>query len=312
MMAITPVSVFSPPAAEDVDRGLGLVTMHNSLMPFTDSSSGQSHRAFAYLDRIGVSVLKSTSHVPPVVVAEGVDVLRFLLSYATPDFERVMRSHCIMDSNGPPGGLFFVAAWGAMQNMLQSVQPDPTSDQLTNLALAIFEQTARPLKLPMSAADGALEHALSGPRLRWETLAMCCILIGLYNSSPSNPGIALHYSRGQRKTARQEVLLKAYDVCMQCRSFCDRLDQVNDLTLWLMISANLFATWGFGDDSHRAFRLMGDVTSTVYALGFHRDVKGEEPAPVYLVEYRKRAVAFAHELDKGQATFVGRPPSPKS
>jgi hypothetical protein len=53
---------------------------------------------------------------------------------------------------------------------------------------------------------------------------------------------------------------------------------------------------------------MGDLSSAITALGFHKGFKGGESGPPYLVELRKRVMALAHERDKELATFVGRPP----
>jgi hypothetical protein len=53
---------------------------------------------------------------------------------------------------------------------------------------------------------------------------------------------------------------------------------------------------------------MGDLSSAIVALGFHKGLKHGESGPPYLVELRKRVIALAHERDKELATFVGRPP----
>ncbi|OKL60711.1 hypothetical protein UA08_03987 [Talaromyces atroroseus] len=167
--------------------------------------------------------------------------------------------------------------------------------------------TACPLELPLSAENGALELALSGHRLRWETVGMCFIQIGIFSAAVGTKSHVFH-GRWQPNFDRQQTMLMAFNACMQTRAFCDQVEQTNDLTLWLLMSVLTFASWCFGDDSSRVWSLMGDLSSAITALGFHKGFKGAESGPPYLVELRKRVIALAHERDKGLATFVGRPP----
>ena len=281
------------------------MTMHNSLMPFADPDDGQPYRMFAYLTRTGVSTPKRAYPMTPAAITEGVEVLRFLLEFNL-DFEEVVSGHAVDDTNGPYGGHVFEAAWRVTQSTLKVLRTRPSLNQLTNTALAIFQQTACPLELPWSAADGALEQALSGQRLRWETIGICCTRIGCFSGMARNTGL----SHGPRQSNfdRQTTMLMALDACTQCRTFCNRVEQTNDLTLWLLSSASLLATWCCGDDSSSAWCLMGDLSSAIFALGFHKGFQDGDSGPAYLVELRRRVVAMAHEQDKGLATFVGRPP----
>jgi hypothetical protein len=102
---------------------------------------------------------------------------------------------------------------------------------------------------------------------------------------------------------------RALDASLQCYRICERMGQINDLTVWLLDLAIMLTTWCYGDDSYQAWRLMGDLASVVVALGYHGSTNQEDSqVPLYLQQLRKRALAEAHELDKGLATFVGRPP----
>jgi hypothetical protein len=68
----------------------------------------------------------------------------------------------------------------------------------------------------------------------------------------------------------------------------------------------LLATWCFGDDSYHALRLVGSMSSVVFALGFYKGVQNDPSVPFYMKEIRKRAVACAHDLDKVCASFTLR------
>lgn len=294
-----------PPSVEH-DWGTGLVIMQNSLMPFADSEGGQPHRMFAYLTRTSLSTPKRAYPVTPAAIAEGVEVLRSLIEFDA-DFHEIVQEWSEDDAADLTGSPLFQAAWRATQCSLRWLGTRPSLDQLTRTALAIFEQTSYPLELPISAENDALELALTGSRLRWETIGMCFIRIGLLSASVRTNGRAL-LGRGQTTFDRQKTILMAFDACMQTRKFCNQVEQTNDLTLWQLASVYTLATWCFGDDSSRAWCLMGDLASAIYALGFHKGFAGEESVPQYLAELRKRVVALAHERDKELATFVGRPP----
>ncbi|KAJ6090564.1 hypothetical protein N7486_009379 [Penicillium sp. IBT 16267x] len=292
----------------DYDRGTGLVNMHNSLMPLADLNGRQPHRKFAYLTRTGVFTPKRAYPVTPAAISEGVEVLRSLLEFNA-DLNDVDKYLCDNESDAVDlcGSLIFNAAWRATQTTLRCLGSRPSLSELASTAISIFEQTANPLELPISAENDAIELALSGPRLRWETIGICFIRIGsLIATMRTNDQVFL--TRGQSNFDRQKAMLMAFDACMKTRAFCDQVEQTNDLTLWLLVSASTFTTWCFGDDSSRAWCLIGDLSSAIAALGFHRGFKNEEPNPPYLVELRKRIMALAHQRDKELATFVGRPP----
>lgn len=293
-------------SANEYDRATGLVTMHNPLMPFSDSDGRQPHRTFAYLTRTSVVTPKRAYPITPAAISEGVEVLRSLLEFNA-DFPELTSGPSTDDIEQICDSLLLKAAWRATQSTLRGLGTRPSLDQLTNTVLQVFEQTACPLELPISAEDNAIQVALSGNRLRWETIGICFIHIGLFSATLKTNGQRFR-ARGQSNFDRHKTMLTAFDACMQTRAFCDQVEQTNDLTLWLLASAAILATWCFGDDSSRAWRLMGDLSSAIVVLGFHRGFEDGESGPPYLVELRKRVVSLAYELDKEFATFVGRPP----
>ncbi|KAJ5993976.1 hypothetical protein N7451_009700 [Penicillium sp. IBT 35674x] len=289
----------------DYDRGTGLVNMHNSLMPLADLDGGQPHRVFAYLTRTGIFTPKRAYPVTPAAISEGVEVLRSLLEFNADlhDLDKRLGGNDAVDQCG---SLIYNAAWRATQATLRRLGSRPSVAELTTLAIAIFEQTASPLELPISAENDAIEIALSGPRLRWETISICFTLIGSYIATVRTNDQAF-LARAQSSFNRHKAMIMAFDACMKTRAFCDQVEQTNDLILWLLVSVSILATWCFGDDSSRAWCLIGDLSTAIAALGFHMGFN-EKSSPPYLIELRKRVMALAHQRDKDLATFVGRPP----
>jgi chromatin structure-remodeling complex subunit RSC3/30 len=51
---------------------------------------------------------------------------------------------------------------------------------------------------------------------------------------------------------------------------------------------------------------LGELSTTVFALGLHQDSSAK--APFFLVELRRRTMVAAFAVDKMLATFLGRPP----
>ena len=57
-----------------------------------------------------------------------------------------------------------------------------------------------------------------------------------------------------------------------------------------------------------AYRRLGDLCSTVFAMGLHQALPFKEDIPSFIIELRRRAFAAAYVADKAISTFLGRPP----
>src|ERR1700744_5806938 len=53
---------------------------------------------------------------------------------------------------------------------------------------------------------------------------------------------------------------------------------------------------------------MGDLASSLFALGYHEEIDNTSQIPNYVAELRKAAVARIYTADKSLAIFLGRPP----
>lgn len=70
------------------------------------------------------------------------------------------------------------------------------------------------------------------------------------------------------------------------------------------IGAELILAEYFSDP--RPWRKLGELTTTVFALGLHQEPSYQ--LPLYLAELRKRTMVATFSIDKILATFLGRPP----
>lgn len=59
---------------------------------------------------------------------------------------------------------------------------------------------------------------------------------------------------------------------------------------------------------YHTWRKLGDVISSIFALGYHEDIDAKPDTPPFLIQLRKTAFARIYSADKNVAIFLGRPP----
>lgn len=283
--------------------------MQSSVLSFVGPEQQQqqssSSREYSALTCTGISYAQLPFQASSSLITEGEELLQLLLD----DYFHVELTHLIHNwyedlGDSPVGGPLVKAAWCVTHDKMQSLRSGRSLNRLYVASQDIFVNSSQPLNMPNTAADGALERELSA--MRWET-------IGIYYAVASMV-LASRRRDGSHSTTRQwsgdckATAHGAFDACLRCESLCNRVGQVNDLSMWFSVLLTTLATWNFGDNSCHAWRLMGGLASTIIALGYHKGTRDTANTPIYLKELRKRAVALSHELDKSLATFVSRPP----
>ena len=63
-----------------------------------------------------------------------------------------------------------------------------------------------------------------------------------------------------------------------------------------------------GVAAHISWRKLGDVISSLFALGYHERVEHRTPVPTFLKHLRQAAFARVYSADKNVSIFFGRPP----
>ncbi|KAL3417429.1 hypothetical protein PVAG01_11429 [Phlyctema vagabunda] len=229
-----------------------------------------------------------------------------LMCFNDPDAPRVQRTYTSLTRTGVavhqaplPSRHMIVEGARLLNEILDLVM----EIDMESVSQAIFVRTSSAPVFPPTAAAGALESAISAQALRWELIGIFCALIGVFLGGEKDkpPGSATDQSD------RNALMQRSFRACIQCESYCDYLGAVNDFTLIFLLLTILLATWCFGDDSYYVLRLEGNMTSVFFALGYHRGVQSDPSVPFYLVEIRRRAIAWAHDYDKACASFMSRP-----
>lgn len=57
-----------------------------------------------------------------------------------------------------------------------------------------------------------------------------------------------------------------------------------------------------------SWRKLGDLSSSVFALGYHQELECNGPVPQFLKSIRQAAFASSYSADKNVSIFLGRPP----
>ncbi|KAJ5378410.1 Transcription factor [Penicillium cosmopolitanum] len=189
-----------------------------------------------------------------------------------------------------------------MEEMWGLSQSDTVDQNIHALKLSkeMFQTHARPFKTPANMPWSDFKHALSG---RWETVGLMFCITGLSTEwlSEDDPIFQRHGSTDPRSLATTASAVS--DICLQ---FCDGAGIINDIVCWLLMHQTTLLATVYGDSDSRPWRKLGELTTTVFALGLHQDSSYQ--LPLYLAELRKRIMVATFTIDKILATFLGRPP----
>jgi hypothetical protein len=279
--------------------------MDDVLPPLIESAVNErdSTRTYTALTRTGIATPPFAPSL--ALIKEGESILETLRDSPKALGDVVSSWYQSFGSMWPCGPLVR-ACWTVVHGVLvQSLQDECNPVDLSLQSRIMFSKTSQPQRWPHSPANGALEQTFAMNGIRWDVVGIYFALVGNVIGEDAGAIDFTHEKWGPSQKAARERMLQA---SIQCYAICERVGQLNDLTVPLLLNTTMLATWCYGDDSYQAWRLMGDLASVVSAIGHHRDAHDGQTVPIYLHELRKRAMEMCHELDKGLATFVGRPP----
>ncbi|KAF2725002.1 hypothetical protein K431DRAFT_216362 [Polychaeton citri CBS 116435] len=293
-------SSLSPRLQNGIDRGTGLVSMTSIALPLL-----RSDRAVSCLTRTGVSTPARRFAPNPHLIAEGEQIVQ-LLNHSFTALNGIIKRWDVTEGGICAGGPAAGAAWHSIGLAYQRHLPTPASpDQLREFTLLLFDNTSKPLSFPSNPEGGKLTQVLCDG-IRWETVGLFFVIVGMAVSSVENSD-RFFSDTGHTSSDRKTIVRQMLDTSLACERFCDRLSQVNDLTVILLSNATILATWSHGDDSLLAWRVLSNLMSVAVALGLHLGCDNDGVTPRYLVEIRRRSMCLAFETDQGLAIFTGRP-----
>ncbi|KAJ5187961.1 Transcription factor [Penicillium cf. griseofulvum] len=186
-----------------------------------------------------------------------------------------------------------------MWNSLENEGMD-TNQRALFLSKRLFETHSRALEVYPSMTWEDFQSAATG---RWEVIGMLFTLTGL--ATDWVPHVDPIFMR-QNTMDPKSLAITATAVGDICLQFCDSTGIVNDIVGWLLLHQVALLAIVYGESDFRPWRKLGDLSTTVFALGLHQD--SSTKAPFFLSEMRKRTMVAAYSTDKVLATFLGRPP----
>ncbi|KAJ5249597.1 hypothetical protein N7489_000007 [Penicillium chrysogenum] len=175
-----------------------------------------------------------------------------------------------------------------------------TNQRASFLSKRLFEMHSRPLEVHPSMTWEDFQSAAAG---RWELIGLLFTLTGLATDWVPHGDRIFMRQDTMDATSLAITATAVGDICLQ---FCDSTGIVNDIVVWLLLHHVTLLAIVYGESDFRPWRKLGDLSTTLFALGLHQDSSAK--APFFLSEMRKRTMVAAYSMDKVLATFLGRPP----
>lgn len=174
---------------------------------------------------------------------------------------------------------------------------------IQELTAKIFRTSCQPITVNRTSTMDNFIAWFSQLNIRWET-------IGLFFTAVSRASINVTefpslFSSIQERESLKRLALRYADRCLDLSL---SLDYLNDLQLVLQYENFINHSFVDGDQSYHAWRRLGDVISSIFALGYHEKIMTDGPIPEFLIHLRESVVARVYSADKNVSIFFGRPP----
>lgn len=179
-----------------------------------------------------------------------------------------------------------------------------SSDEDTgSLVQDIFHNSCQPPMIDQTPTMDTFIASFSQANVRWET-------IGLFLTAVSRASIDVQtfpplFTSEQQLQSLRRLALRYADRCLEISL---SLDYLNDVQLVLQYENFINHSFVDGDQSYHSWKRLGDVVSSIFALGYHEKISTGGFCPPFLLNLRQSVVARAYSADKNVSIFLGRPP----
>ncbi|KAI1848662.1 hypothetical protein JX265_011487 [Neoarthrinium moseri] len=167
----------------------------------------------------------------------------------------------------------------------------------------LFQHSRQSLSVELNATLNDYLLKFCWDNARWETLGLACVAVSRAATDVSTIG---QFYKSERE--RRELQRNSMDLADLCLDMALSLDCLNDLQLMLQYETFILHTLVDGDQSYQSWRRLGDVASSLFALGYHQQMERPPSVPEFLSKLRRSAFALAYAADKNVSIFLGRPP----
>ncbi|KAH8688994.1 putative C6 transcription factor [Talaromyces proteolyticus] len=172
---------------------------------------------------------------------------------------------------------------------------------LRRLSKCIFENCSQPVNIYLNMTPPEFFGAM--PR-KWEVIGLMFSIIGSSACLLPQSDFKMHGAPSLDRNGLAVVCVSAGEICLR---FCDNAGVISEQLSWVLLSHTSLLTFLYGDHDYRPWKSLGDLSTVIFALGFHQQ-EAFTKLPMFIIEYRRRLMIAAYGLDKELATFLGRPP----
>ena len=220
-------------------------------------TEGQSHPQLKALpdsdceDSIAACQEKLKLGLSPSILQEGADVLNLLsdIEMYQPGLSRWYKVQCIATLTP------FVAA---CTNMVRQTM-EGTAQSITSLHMLsekTFISTSRDLTFQSTTVLQDLPSMLMGENLRWDTVGLILTVAGL--SAITLDEVFIDEDEDSNPNADwKEMARKLLIAGGKCISFCEKVDSLTDVTVWLTTMNYILHTQVEGDAGKSSFKVDG-------------------------------------------------------
>ncbi|KAJ5100108.1 hypothetical protein N7532_007109 [Penicillium argentinense] len=190
--------------------------------------------------------------------------------------------------------------------LMEELWGSPPSDSVDQsihalrLSKQLFQTHARPLEISADMSWTQFKTIIAG---RWETVGLLFCMTGASTEWLSEEDPIFKQPGSSNLKSLANTACAVSDICLQ---FCDSAGIINDVVSWLLIHHTTLLATVYGDSDSRPWRKLGELSTTVFALGLHQN--SSDNVPLFIAELRKRIMVGSFTIDKILATFLGRPP----
>jgi hypothetical protein len=190
-------------------------------------------------------------------------------------------------------------------------------------AKQLLANSARPLDYTQNSTFADFCSQFMYQNVRWEALGI--LVSAVIRATMDISFFPSLYVTEEKKYSLQRLCTRVADYALEITL---SLDCLNDLQLFLQYENFVVHSYVDGDHSvyfslsyslftcphlmiqsgYYSWRKLGDVISSICALGYHENLDGKPGTPLFLTELRKAVFALIYSADKNVAIFVGRPP----
>ncbi|KAI9166387.1 hypothetical protein HJFPF1_02488 [Paramyrothecium foliicola] len=317
----TPVSNSSPnsvhPTSASVVHSVSSLLPKHRPYPNPGYLGSSSHTAlFGHLGSISVeetaieantdvalqSFTFSRRTVHEAYISHGAELIDQLRRFAhIPACIKLVKDWLGTGANLSLAGPFTERSLASVQRILVDNE-DPSSD-VTSVARGLFTQSCRMLKAASDTTIEAFMSQFNQENTRWETLCLFFIAV-----SRATLNIRFTEASLESEPQRRHIRRLTMHYADRCLETCLSLDCLNDLQLLLQYENFVLHTLVDGDQSFESWRRLGDLSSSLFALGYHQDIESSQALPPFLRTLRQGALAYSYSADKNVSIFLGRPP----